>query len=478
MPVGVGRLLAHKAHEGAVCAGLNGRQHAGRWGGSQVVQPLHHRRQGLGVGPGLGGASQLGIQPLGHGGHGGQQLMAPVGQFHGLAVALQLQTGLAATGGGQMLVVGHVGNFLRTVGRAVGQQAVHQEHVEKVQGLGVDADGLERVEVEQAHFHVLHTALAQRMQRALAGEDGALGADGAVELVFDLQQSGGQLQVIAAGVAHAVGIVGGPGPGEGIVQRVGVAVQPVVAHAQRGLGIALVAQLAHAQRGAVRHVQRAPGQHLQFVLAPLDKGAAHRRRGTQQHQQQKGVAAEVADQCEVLGTAHTGQRPVVVDAGDGLHAPPVAQPQAHAVHAFGPAHVGAAIAAQRNGFVGGQAAGHARHPQHFVALGSQGAQGELVDAGEFVQTARHSGMHASDQFQLAFAVIGGDVGMGQGRSQACRVGGEGQQAIGAGTQAFFLDATAHAREALRRKGLQALWRNGEIAGRLAHDFNNCKNNMS
>ena len=247
------------------------------------------------------------------------------------------------------------------------------------------------------------------MQRALALLDGALGADGAVELVFNLQQRGGQLQVVATRVADAQRLVRRPGAGERVLQTGGVAFQSVVADTQRGLSVALVAQAAHAQRRAVRHVQRAPGQNLQFVLAPFHKTAAHGGRRAQQHQQQKRMAAEVADEAEILGAAHTRHGPVVVNARNGLHAPPVAVAQAHAVHTFRAPHVGAAVAPQRNGFVGGQPTRHAGGPQHLVTLGRQGAQCELVNAGQLVQAALHAGVHAGDELELALAVIGGDV---------------------------------------------------------------------
>jgi hypothetical protein len=78
----------------------------------------------------------------------------------------------------------------------------------------------------------------------------------------------------------------------------------------------------------------AVAQRLQLVLAPAHKAGAQRRRGAEQVQQQKGLAAEIADQAEILLAAHAGQRPVVVDARDGLHAPPIAVAQAHAVHAL------------------------------------------------------------------------------------------------------------------------------------------------
>ena len=61
--------------------------------------------------------------------------------------------------------------------------------------------GTKGFEVQQPHLDVFDAALAQRVQRPLAGADDALGPDGAVELVLDLQQAGGELVVFAAGIA-------------------------------------------------------------------------------------------------------------------------------------------------------------------------------------------------------------------------------------------------------------------------------------
>ena len=124
---------------------------------------------------------------------------------------------------------------------------MQQKHIQQTHGGRCDANGNEGVDVHQPHFHVFHPALAQGVQGALARAHRALGADGAVELVFDLQQAGAQLVVVAARVAHAHLFVGGVRLGQRFVQRVGIALQAVVAHGQGGLGIALVAQPPHAQ---------------------------------------------------------------------------------------------------------------------------------------------------------------------------------------------------------------------------------------
>ena len=386
-----------------------------------------------------------------------QQFQAPLGQRHALPLELQAQAGFAPACGGEVLVVRQFADFGGRVGWAVRQQTMQQKHIQKAQRARANADHLEGVQVHQPHFDVFHPALAQRVQGPLAGVNDAFGPDGAVKLVFDLQQRGGELVVVTAGVADAQCLVSGPGTGERVLQRGGVALQPVVAHGQRGLGVALVAQPPHAQAGAVRHVQRTAGaQRLQFVLAPFHKRRAHRWRGTKQREQQKRVAAEIADQRKVAVVVHTGQRPVVVNARNGLHAPSIAVAQPHAVDTLGASHVAGTVAAQRNGFVGGQAAGHAGGPQHFVTGRAQAACGELVHFAQLVQTGAHAVVHARDQFQLGLAVIGGDVGVRERTAQRGRVRREGQFAIGLGAQAFFFQATAHAAQALAREGVQPL----------------------
>ena len=137
------------------------------------------------------------------------------------------------------------------------------------------------------------------MQGALALENHPLGPDGAVKLVFYLQKAGRQLFKVTIGIAHAYGLVSGVGHGQRLVQRGGVALQAVVADGQRTLGRALVAQAAHAQRGGMGQAHGAGLHFLQRVVAPLNKGGAHRRRGAKQIQQQKRMAPEIADQPKI-----------------------------------------------------------------------------------------------------------------------------------------------------------------------------------
>ena len=345
------------------------------------------------------------------------------------------------------------------------EQAVQQEHVQQAHGARVDAEREERIDVDAAHLDVLDAALAQRVQRPLAGTDALLGPDRAVELVLDLQQAGGELAVLLA-VADADRLVRRVGLGERGIERRGVAPEAVEADRERGLGVALVAQRAHAQRRAPGHVQRARGEGLQLVLAPGDEALAHRGRGAEQIQQQPGMAPEVADQAEVgvalvgggravagvgalqPGPGGLGQREVVMDARDGLHARAVAVREAVAVDGLGAADVRAAVAADRDALVRGQPAGHAARPQHLVA---ERAVDDLVDLAQLAQAALDVAVHAGDQLQLRLAEIGRDVLVGERRAEPRRVRRVGKHAVRPDAQAFLFDAAQDAGERLGRE---------------------------
>ena len=330
---------------------------------------------------------------------------------------------------------------------------MREEHVQHPGRVRVDAHIQEGIEVHATHFHVLHATLAQSVQRTLTAADHALGTDGAVELVFDLQQAGRQLAVAALLVTDADGLVSRVRHRQRFVQRVGIAFQVVVAHAQGRLRIALVTQATHAQRGGVGQVERRVAQGVQAMRLARGKRRGHGGRGTKKHQQQEGMATEVADQRKVIGTAGAGEGPVVVDARDGLHPRAVAMRQAQPVHALGLAHVRAAVVANRDVGIGGQAARHARGPHALVA---QRLQHHAVDGGELVEAVVNAVVHTRHQLQLRFAEIGGDVRMGQGRAQGCRMGRACQGTVRRHTQAFLLDATLHATQACGIQVAQSL----------------------
>ena len=136
-------------------------------------------------------------------------------------------------------------------------------------------------------------------------------------------------------------------------------------------------------------------------------------------------------------------RPVVVDARDRLHAPPVTVAQAHAVDALGAADVRRTVAADRDRLVGRQAAGHARHPQHLVAQLAQHAVAELVDLRQLVDAGPRARVHAGDEFELRLAEIGRDVRVRQCRAERGRVRRQRETAIGQRAQALLLHPPAH-----------------------------------
>ena len=70
-----------------------------------------------------------------------------------------------------------------------------------------------------------------------------------------------------------------------------------------------------------------------------------------------------------------------------------------------------------------------------------------MDACQLVQTVFDAAMHAGDEFELAFAEIGGDARVRQRRAQRGRVRRQRQGTGRQGTQAFLLDTAKHAAQA-------------------------------
>ena len=131
---------------------------------------------------------------------------SPLRKARMVGAAYQAQIRIAPAFGDTVLVAGVGDNFLAVVVRAVLEQTVQQEYVEKTCRLLTDADRRERIEVHAAHLDVFNAAFAQRVQWPFAGCDTPLRPDGAVKLVFDLQQRGRQLAVMIA-VTNADGRV-------------------------------------------------------------------------------------------------------------------------------------------------------------------------------------------------------------------------------------------------------------------------------
>ncbi len=176
------------------------------------------------------------------------------------------------------------------------------------------------------------------------------------------------------------------------------------------------------------------------------------------------MAPEIADQGKVRFIGKLlGQREVVVDSGDCLHAPAVAMRKAHPVDALGPAHVGGAVAADRDGVVRRKSAWHTRAPEHLV---TDHAIDGLVNFGEVGETSFRAAMHAGNELELRLAEVGGGVRMGERRAEPRRVGRSGQRAVRSHAQTLFLDPAAKAPQHGRWERLQA--RQAACGGRVGH----------
>ncbi|MOA38557.1 hypothetical protein D3C78_1602540 [compost metagenome] len=82
----------------------------------------------------------------------------------------------------------------------------------------------------------------------------------------------------------------------------------------------------------------------------------------------------------------------------------------------------------------------------------------LVDFDQLTQALIDAAMGAGDQLDLRLAVIGGDLGMREGRAQGDRVRRQRQTAGWQYAQSFLLDAAAYLRQALGSGDGQGLLR--------------------
>ena len=203
-------------------------QHARRWRQRRIVdlRLLHRQRGGMHAVFVVLVVEQGGdrADPL-------DQLARPRRQCNFLAGALEAQARTPAFLDGAGEVAGVDGAVLHRDRRAGVERAEQQKGVQKAAGLDADADRLEWIDVEAAHLDVLHPALAQRLDWPLACADHALGADGRIVFVFDLQHVGRQLGPLAV-VPGAERLIGRVRPVDRIRQRGDVALQAVLVRRQ------------------------------------------------------------------------------------------------------------------------------------------------------------------------------------------------------------------------------------------------------
>ena len=154
------------------------------------------------------------------------------------------------------------------------------------------------------------------------------------------------------------------------------------------------------------------------------------------------------------------QRVVVMDAGNALHAAPIAQRQTAPVHVLEHADMRLAVPGDRYLLVGRQFAGHGLAPQQFVA---QVLVGKAVDGVELVQRGGDIGLGRGDEFQQRFGIVGGNLRVRQRRAQGQRMRRLCQHPLGRDAQGFAL----HAAQALAQKvAVGVLGQQGQTAGEL------------
>ncbi len=112
--------------------------------------------------------------------------MAPIRQAGITLLGLQFQ-GRVATGVDHCFEIPNQALAILVVAQgAVFKQTIQQETIHEADLIGVHAQRQVRIDVDTAHFDIFHTAFAQGTQGNFAGFRDALGANRAVELVFNL----------------------------------------------------------------------------------------------------------------------------------------------------------------------------------------------------------------------------------------------------------------------------------------------------
>jgi hypothetical protein len=141
-----------------------------------------------------------------------------------------------------------------------------------------------------------------------------------------------------------------------------------------------------------------------------------------------------------------GKRIIEMHARDGLHHPPVTQPEPAPVDRLHRSHVGGAELGDGNVLIALDRTGHAGRPQQLV---TQVTVDELMQIEQVLQqlpAGRESRRHQLDQ---RLGIIRRDVNIGECRAQGPRVGGGCQRAIGTHAQRFLLDTLAATLQDLR-----------------------------
>ncbi len=385
-----------------------------------------------------------------------EQLETVLLEADGVALLiLQLEAGATPLQHHFVLVAAVAGHLLVGEDGGRAQQAPDQEEVEEADLVHLDAERGEGVHVHGAQLDVLDATLLQRVGRLLAAARGALGPDGGVQLVLQLKHVVVELAVLAVHLDPDLGELGIMGV-DGAAQAADISRQTVVTDLEPRLGAVGVAEIRQAQRRGIRQVEGALAGLLerQAALAPLEEGVADGRGGAEQVGHQPAEAVDVANKPHVLvGDEALAAAPlaheilplapeavrhgeVEVHAGDHLHQAAVAILQPLAIEGLHPPDVGAAVLGQANALLVTDEAGHGEGPDPLLP---QVVDGVAVDVAELLDQALDGIGRRGDELQQTLRVVGGDVGMGQGRPQASGVIGLGQGPLRGDAQTFAFD---------------------------------------
>ena len=226
--------------------------------------------------------------------HGGQDLRRPGLHVDRPALAYQLQARLAPRTRHRDVVAIELRLFGRIDLRARGQRAQCGKGLEKAQLVLVDADRIQRADVQRPHLHVLDAGPAQSLGRPFPGAGDPLRANERVVLVLDLQDVGVELPPLAVDLDTQCRVLGA-WRRDRRAEVTHVIVETVHGYGQLGLGLVAVAKVGHPQTGGIGCVQR-PGRQLVETVpaASGDETLGDGRRYAEQVVHDPAVAPVVA----------------------------------------------------------------------------------------------------------------------------------------------------------------------------------------
>ena len=385
-----------------------------------------------------------------------EQLEAVLLEADGIALLIfKRQAGATPLQHHLVLVAAVAGNLVIREHGGRAQQAPDQEEIEEADLIHLDTERGKGIDVHRAQLDVFDAALLQRIRGLLATAGSTLGADRRVELVLKLQHVVVELAVLAVHLdpyPGEVGIMGIDGP----AQAAHIGGQAVMTDLEPRLGAVGVTEIGQAQSRGIGQVKSALAGLLerQAALAPLEEGVADGRRRAEQIGHQPAEAVDVANKPHVLvgdealaaaALSHqilplapeaVRHGEVEVHPGDHLHQAAVAVLQALPVEGLHLADVGAAVLGQPDALFPADEAGHGERPNPLV---TQMLNHMVMDVAELLHQTVDGVGGRGDELQQALRVVGGDIGMGQGRAQRPWMVTLGESAIRRDAQAFTLD---------------------------------------